>query len=88
MKHGIRASGRAGPVPPQPGEAERRRPWTAEARLTRHLRTETPSDRIFAASCVCGHHVVKILAHLRALLAAILAVFLSILRLSPRVALP
>ncbi|RHZ93960.1 hypothetical protein D1122_17210 [Cereibacter sphaeroides] len=88
MKHGIRPSGWAGPVPPQPGEAERRRLWTAEARLTRQLRTETPSDRIFAAFCVCGHNVLKILAHLRALLAAILAVFLSILRLSPRVAMP
>ncbi|GEM94195.1 hypothetical protein RSP03_32620 [Cereibacter sphaeroides] len=88
MTHGIRQSGRVGPVPPQPGAAGRRWPWTAEARLTRQLRSETPSDRIFAAFCVCGHNVLKILAHLRALLAAILAVFLSILRLSSRVAMP
>jgi len=37
-------------------------------------------DTLFAVLCGCGHNLRKILAHLRALLAQIIAVVLAILR--------
>jgi hypothetical protein len=39
-----------------------------------------PIDAIFAVLCVCGHNLRKILAHLRALLALMIAAILGVLR--------
>lgn len=51
-----------------------------DGRLSRCGLKGTLGDAVFAVLCGCGHNLRKILAHLRALLAAILTVVLAILR--------
>ena len=51
-----------------------------DGRLSRCFLKGTLGDAIFAVLCGCGHNIRKILAHLRALLAAIIALVLAILR--------
>ena len=51
-----------------------------DGRLTRSTLKGTFGDALFAVLCACGHNIRKILAHLRALLAFIIAVILSTLR--------
>ena len=50
-----------------------------DGRLARCGLKGTTGDAIFAVLCGCGHNIRKILAHLRALLAAILTVVLATL---------
>jgi IS5 family transposase len=45
----------------------------SDGRLTRCTLKGTLGDALYAVLCGCGHNIRKILAHLRALLAAILA---------------
>uniref|UniRef100_A4WZ23 Uncharacterized protein n=1 Tax=Cereibacter sphaeroides (strain ATCC 17025 / ATH 2.4.3) TaxID=349102 RepID=A4WZ23_CERS5 len=40
----------------------------------------TLGDALFAVLCGCGHNIRKILAHLRALLAAVITLILAVLR--------
>lgn len=51
-----------------------------DGRLSRCPLKGTPGDALFAVLCGCGHNIRKILAHLRALLALIIAAILSALR--------
>ena len=51
-----------------------------DGRLSRCPLKGTFGDAIFAVLCGCGHNVRKILAHLRALLAFILAAILQVIR--------
>jgi IS5 family transposase len=51
-----------------------------DGRLSRCFLKGTLGDALFAVLCGCGHNIRKILAHLRALLAAIIAVVLAFLR--------
>ncbi len=48
-----------------------------DGRLARCPLKGTSGDAIFAVLCGCGHNIRKILAHLRALCAAIIAWFLA-----------
>ena len=48
-----------------------------DGRLTRCPLKGTAGDAIFAVLCACGHNIRKILAHLRALLALIIAALLA-----------
>lgn len=47
-----------------------------DGRLTRCPLKGTTGDAIFAVLCACGHNIRKILAHLRAILALLLAALL------------
>ena len=51
-----------------------------DGRLSRSPLKGTLGDALFAVLCGCGHNIRKILAHLRALLALIIAAILSALR--------
>ena len=51
-----------------------------DGRLARCALKGTLGDAVFAVLCGCGHNLRKILAHLRAWLAAIIAVILSLVR--------
>ena len=51
-----------------------------DGRLSRCFLKGTIGDAVFAVLCGCGHNIRKILAHLRALLAKIIALVLAILR--------
>ncbi|QDA37036.1 IS5 family transposase (plasmid) [Paracoccus liaowanqingii] len=51
-----------------------------DGRLSRCPLKGTSGDAIFAVLCGCGHNIRKILAHLRALLAFILAAILQVIR--------
>ena len=51
-----------------------------DGRLTRCPLKGTTGDAIFAVLCACGHNLRKILAHLRALLALLIAAILSATR--------
>ena len=51
-----------------------------DGRLSRCFLKGTLGDAIFAVLCGCGHNIRKILAHLRALLAAIIALILDLVR--------
>ena len=51
-----------------------------DGRLSRCFLKGTRGDAIFAVLCGCGHNIRKILAHLRALLAAVISVILAIFR--------
>ena len=55
------------PIEPEIGHMK------TDGRLSRCLLKGTFGDAIFAVLCACGHNIRKILAHLRALLAFILA---------------
>ncbi len=48
-----------------------------DGRLTRCALKGTLGDALFAVLCGCGHNIRKILAHLRALLAALLAALIQ-----------
>ncbi len=48
-----------------------------DGRLTRCPLKGTTGDAIFAVLCACGHNIRKILAHLRAILALLIAVMLN-----------
>jgi transposase, IS5 family len=48
-----------------------------DGRLTRCPLKGTAGDAIFAVLCACGHNLRKILAHLRAVLALLLAAILN-----------
>jgi IS5 family transposase len=52
----------------------------SDGRLARCPLKGTIGDAIFAVLCGCGHNLRKILAHLRALITAILAVLLGAVR--------
>ncbi len=52
----------------------------ADGRLARCSLKGTLGDAIFAVLCGCGHNIRKILSHLRALLALIIALILTALR--------
>jgi len=54
-----------------------------DGRLARCALKGTLGDAVFAVLCGCGHNIRKILAHLRALLRAIVAMIMAIL-LPPR----
>ena len=54
-----------------------------EGRLTRSLLKGTAGEAIFAVLCACGHNIRKILAHLRAFLALLMAALLSALGQRP-----
>ena len=51
-----------------------------DGRLSRCFLKGTLGDAIFAVLCGCGHNIRKILAHLRAWLAALIAVILNLVR--------
>jgi len=51
-----------------------------DGRPSRCFLKGTLGDAIFAVLCGCGHNIRKILAHLRAVLATIISVFLAIIR--------
>ena len=51
-----------------------------DGRLSRCFLKGTLGDAIFAVLCGCGHNIRKILAHLRAWLAAIIALILDLVR--------
>ena len=51
-----------------------------DGRLSRCFLKGTRGDAIFAVLCGCGHNIRKILAHLRAWLAALITLVLAILR--------
>jgi len=51
-----------------------------DGRLSRSTLKGTLGDALFAVLCGCGHNIRKILAHLRALLALIIAAILTALR--------
>ena len=51
-----------------------------DGRLSRCSLKGTIGDALFAVLCGCGHNIRKILAHLRALLAAIIAAILDLIR--------
>jgi IS5 family transposase len=54
-----------------------------DGRLARRALKGTLGDALFAVLCGCGHNIRKILAHLRALLRAIVAKILAILMQPP-----
>lgn len=56
----------------------------SDGRLARCPLKGTIGDAIFAVLCGCGHNIRKILAHLRAILTAILTSFLAALRAGNR----
>jgi IS5 family transposase len=51
-----------------------------DGRLTRCPLKGTTGDALFAVLCACGHSIRKMLAHLRALLALLIAAILGALR--------
>ena len=51
-----------------------------DGRLSRCFLKGTLGDALFAVLCGCGHNIRKILAHLRALLAAVMTLVLAVLR--------
>ena len=51
-----------------------------DGRLSRCPLKDTLGDALFAVLCVCGHNIRKILAHLRAILALMIAAILTALR--------
>jgi transposase, IS5 family len=53
-----------------------------DGRLSRCFLRGTIGDAVFAVLCGCGHNIRKILAHLRALLAAIIALLLGVVGLN------
>ena len=56
-----------------------------DGRLARCPLRGTAGDAVFAVLCACGHNIRKILAHLRALLALMMAALLTALgRTQPR----
>jgi transposase, IS5 family len=54
-----------------------------DGRLTRSPLKGTGGDAIFAVLCACGHNIRKILAHLRAIFALIIAALLAAIRHRP-----
>ena len=54
-----------------------------DGRLTRCPLKGTAGDAIFAVLCACGHNIRKILAHLRAILAMLIAAILRVLEQRP-----
>ena len=51
-----------------------------DGRLTRCSLKGTTGDALFAVLCACGHNLRKILAHLRALFALLIAAILGAIR--------
>ena len=52
----------------------------SDGRLARSPLKGRTADAIFAVLCACGHNLRKILAHLRALLALLIAAILGAIR--------
>ena len=55
----------------------------SDGRLSRCFLKGTLGDALFTVLCGCGHNIRKTLAHLRALLAAVITLVLAMIRREP-----